>query len=132
MTIAIKEDGTFDSGAIGVSSTAAYQEVARLTLGGRFRAGLFHLDVGSGGAINGLKFTRGLRNGPEMDWVVDGNFATATEEFIDVLPAGSVYQTAAGGSVQVKLKDLDGVPEIAVWMKAASAPTSGRVRGQVF
>lgn len=92
------------------------------------------LIVGAGGALGHLKLTRAdAIGGLHVDWLVDTDFNTATDEMIDCVVPGSsppnIYTLAANGVGQIKLNDCRSVCEIGIWAKAASANTTLQVTG---
>lgn len=122
-----------DTGAVAINSTS-WAQVGLVTLGGGKRSALLTLLTGSGGALGHLKLSRAdAIGGRHVDWLVDTDFNTATDELQDCIVPGispaNIYQLAASGVGQIKLAKCRAVGEIGIWAKAASANTTLRVTG---
>lgn len=118
-----------DTGPVTINSTSAWILVGIYLLGGAKAGGLVKLVNGSGGALAHLKFTRSETiGGAHVDFLVDTDFNTATVEMIDCVVPGSsppnLYQLALSTSGHVKLDKLNGVAELGIYAKKASADTT--------
>jgi len=124
-----------DTGVVAINSTS-WVQIGILQLGGWKRGGLLTLMVGSGGALGHFKLTRASAiGGLHVDWLVDTDFNTSTDELQDCRVPGSsppnIYQLVTNGIGQMKLGKCLAVAEIGIWAKAASTNTTLRVTGNI-
>ncbi len=127
-----------DTGATTINTTSAWVQVggAPITMGGGKTGALLTIITGSAGAIAHLKLTRTESiGGTHVDWLVDTDFNTATDEMIDCITGSTppnIYQLALSSRGQVKLAELRGVGEIGIWAKKATADVTLQVLGTMF
>jgi hypothetical protein len=125
-----------DTGATTINDASNWIQVggAPIVLGGGKLAALLTLICGAGGALAHFKLTRAdTIGGTHVDWLVDADLNTATDEMLDCTVPGvsppNIYQLAAGSKGQIKLEKLQGVAEIGVWAKKATTDTTLEVTG---
>ena len=124
---------TVDTGAVAVTS-GAWANIATITLAGGKADGLMTFIVGAGGALGHFKLSRASSSGGlHVDWIVDTDFNTATDEQIDCVVPGSsppnISTMAANGVGQIRLANLRSVIEIGIWAKAATTDTTLQMIG---
>jgi len=122
-----------DTGAVNVTASD-WANIATIKLAGGKSDALMTLIVGSGGALGHFKLTRAASaGGLHVDWLVDTDFNTATDEMIDCVVPGqsppNISTLAASGAGQIRLANLRSVVEVGIWAKAASTATTLQVVG---
>lgn len=129
----ISPNHQFNTGAVNITSTSAYQLVGLIT-GCRGRRVVVEVLVGAGGALAHLALSRAaVPGGNHQSIAIDTDFNTATADLRDVVNGSAtpnVYQTAAGGNFQFSLDAV--ADEYALWAQVASTATTVQMVGTAY
>ncbi len=125
---------TISTDTITVNDASNWIQIGIVILGGTKEQGLLTLNVGSGGALGHFRLTRADNvGGNHVDWIVDTDFNTATDEMIDcVVPGNSppnISTLAASKNGHIKLDRCLAIGEIGIWAKKATTDTTLQVTG---